>query len=204
MLTSRTLKALFVATAIGAFSSAALAVDTYTFDPTHTAITWDISHFGFSRPAGKFMSVEGTLMLNEEKPEASSVHVTIGMAGLNSGVPKLDEHLKAKDFFDMEQYPTAKFESTKVTVKDSTHASVEGNLTLRGVTKSVTLDVTLNKVGDNFVGKRTAGLTAKTTLKRSDFGMTAYLPNLGDDVNIAIEAEANMEGKPEDKDKIKK
>lgn len=174
-------------------ASPALAADTYKFDGSHTAVTFHIDHFGFSKPSGKFMNVEGTLVLDEKNPSNSKVNVTIPVTEINTGVAKLDEHLKNKDFFDVAQFPTATFVSEKVDVKDATSATVTGNLTLHGVTKPVVLDVKLNKLGENFMKKQTAGFTATTTIKRSDFGISAYLPGLGDDVKIDIESEANKE-----------
>lgn len=176
-----------------AFASPALAADTYKLDASHTAITFHIDHFGFSKPSGKFMSAEGTVTLDEKTPANSKVSVVIDVNQINTGVVKLDEHLKNKDFFDVAQFPTATFVSEKVDVKDATSATVTGNLTLHGVTKPVVLDVKLNKLGENFMKKQTAGFTATTTIKRSDFGISAYLPGLGDDVKIDIESEANKE-----------
>ena len=143
------------------------------------------------------MNVEGTVTLDEKNPAASSVNVTIPIAMVDTGVPKLDEHVKTKDFFDAATFPTATFASTKVDVKDATHATVEGTLTLHGVSKPVALDVTLNKTGINMMKKQTAGFTASTTIKRSDFGITTYVPALSDEVKIDIESEANMDAPAE-------
>jgi polyisoprenoid-binding protein YceI len=174
------------------FALPAAAAETYTLDPTHTAITWNIDHFGFSSPSGKFMNVDGTLVLDQEHPDQSKVEVKIPVADVNTGVPKLDEHLKTKEFFDVAAFPEAVFVSDKVEVTGEKTALVHGNLTLHGVTKPVTLNVTLNKLAENMFKKQTAGFTASTTIKRSDFGMTTYLPALGDDIQIAIESEANL------------
>lgn len=171
--------------------TSAAQADSYNFDPSHTAVTWHINHFGFSNPSGKFMSAKGVLTLDEKSPEASKVELDIDVAAINTGVAKLDEHLKTKDFFDVTAYPTAHFVSTKVAQTGADTATVTGDLTLHGVTKPITLNVHLNKIGQNMMGKKTAGFTATTQLKRSDFGMKTYLPNLGDDVTIDIEAEAN-------------
>lgn len=164
----------------------------YKFDPGHTAITFHIDHFGFSKPSGKFMNVDGHVVLDQDAPENSTVEVTIPVAKVNTGVPALDEHLVGADFFDVAQFPTATFKSTKVTLTGEKTADVVGDLTLHGVTQPVTLKVTLNQIAKNKFGKDTAGFTATTTLKRSDFGMTTYLPNLGDEIAIEIESEANM------------
>jgi polyisoprenoid-binding protein YceI len=183
-----------LATALSlAFTAPAMAADVYTLDPAHTAITFHINHFGFSNPSGKFMNVDGTLSLDEKNPAASKVSVTIPIAMIDTGVPKLDEHVKTKDFFDAATFPTATYVSDKVDVTGPDTAIVHGTLTLRGVAKPVDLNVKLNKIGDNMMKKHTAGFTATATIKRSDFGMTAYLPMLGDDVSLDIESEANME-----------
>ena len=179
--------ALFFAQAMPAF-----AADTYKLDPAHTAVTWHISHFGFSSPSGKFMNADGTVTLDQENPANSKVSVTIPVAEIDSGVAKLDEHLKGKDFFDVETYPTATFVSTAVDVTGKDTAVVHGNLTIHGVTKPVDLNVHVNKIGENMFKKQTAGFTATANIKRSDFGMTAYLPGLGDDIQLDIESEANM------------
>lgn len=169
------------------------ASETYTLDPTHTAVIWHINHFGFSTPSGKFMSASGSVVLDEANPSASSVNVTIDVAGgINSGVAKLDEHLKTPDFFDVAKFPSATFisKSVEVTAKDT--AKVTGDLTLHGITKPVVLDVKLNQIGQNMKGLKTAGFSASTTIKRSDFGMSTYVPNLGDEIKIDIESEANL------------
>ena len=169
------------------------APETYVLDSSHTNIDWRISHFGFSSPSGKFPNATGSLVLDEAKPENSKVNMTLPIADILTGVPKLDEHLKGKDFFDAAQFPKATFASTKVTLTGKDTAKVDGTLTVRGVAKPVTLDVKLNKIGMNMMKKKTAGFTATTTVKRSDFGMTAYLPDLGDEVTLHIESEANLE-----------
>lgn len=178
--------------ALLAFSSPARAAETYTLDPSHTQVVWNISHFGFSNPSGKFASIEGTLTLDEAKPENSSVEAVIKITNLATGLEKLNEHLLAPKFFDAAKFPEATFKSTKVDVTAKDKATVTGDLTLHGVTRPVTLDVTLNKIGENMMKKKTAGFSATATLKRSDFGMTEYLPNLGDEVKIGIETEANL------------
>ncbi len=170
----------------------AMAADTYSLDASHTAITWHINHFGFSNPSGKFMNVKGTLLLDEENPAASKVNVTIPIETINTGVAKLDEHLKGSEFFDVTSFPNATFISNKVEITGEKTAIVHGDLSLHGITKPVILDVTLNKLAPNMFKKQTAGFTAKTIIKRSDFGMTTYLPGLGDEVKITIESEANL------------
>jgi len=175
-----------------ALTAPAYAADTYTLDTNHTNIVWTINHFGFSNPSGKMTKVEGTLVLDEANPANSKVTVKLSPANVITGVDKLDEHIKSKDFFDVATFPDATFVSDKVDVTGKDTAKVTGTLTLHGVSKPVVLDVKLNKIGTNMMGKKTAGFSASTVIKRSDFGMTAYLPNLGDAVGISIESEANI------------
>jgi len=170
----------------------AITADTYKLDPMHTAVTWHINHFGFSNPSGKFMNVDGTLTLDEKNPSASKVTVTIPIETMDSGITKLDEHLKTKDFFNVAAFPTATFISDKVEVTGKDAAVVHGTLTVRGVSKPVDLNVKLNRLGENMMKKKTAGFSATATVKRSDFGMTSYLPGLGDEVKLDIESEANL------------
>ena len=173
-------------------TATAHAADTYTLDPTHTSVVWSINHFGFSNPWGKFSMITGTLNLDEQKPELSKVTVTVPVANNLTGIPKLDEHLASKDFFDVATYPTATFVSDKVMLTGKSTATVDGTLTLHGVSKPETLYVTLNKIGENMMKKKTAGFSATATIKRSDFGINTYLPMLGDEVKLFIESEANI------------
>jgi polyisoprenoid-binding protein YceI len=166
------------------------AADVYTIDPTHTYVQWRISHFGFSNPSGKWMA-SGTLNLDEKKPQDSKVDITIRTADLSTGLKELDEHLQGKSFFDVTKYPTATFVSDKVILKGKDKALVQGILTLHGVSKPITLDVKLNKMGINPINnKSTVGFSATAQLKRSDFGINSFLPGLGDEVKLNIEAEA--------------
>ncbi len=172
------------------FSSHVMAAETYELDNQHSYVAWQVSHFDYSHPSGKWM-VDGTLVLDAQKPQNSKVSTTIHIADLITGIKKLDEHLMGEMFFDVKKYPTATFVSNKVDLIDKTSANVQGILTLRGVSKPVTLHVKLNKQGISpITDKQTAGFTAHTTIKRSDFGMTSFLPGVGDEVTIHIEAEA--------------
>lgn len=165
---------------------------TYTLDPMHTYVLWHISHFGFSSPSGKWTAT-GTLVLDEKNPKNSQVKASIKMDTIDTGLPTLDEHLRGKAFFDVEHFPTATFVSDKVIPTGKNTAKVHGMLTLHGVTKTVTLDVTLNKAGINpITTKQAVGFSAKTTIKRSEFDITTLLPGLGDTVKLEIEAEAEL------------
>lgn len=186
--------ALFAAAAL-ALATPAFAAENYTLDPNHTNITWQANHFGFSNPDGKFASATGTLVLDRENPVNSKVEVTIATNGLVTGLPTFDEHIKSDKFLNVAQFPTATFVSDKVELTGKDTARVTGNLTLLGVTKPVVLEVKLNQIGINPINsKQTAGFSATTTIKRSDWGMTTYVPNISDEVKISIEAEANLAG----------
>jgi polyisoprenoid-binding protein YceI len=169
---------------------AAHAADKFTLDNQHSYVLWEINHLGFSNQVGKWY-VNGTLVLDKEHPKNSKVDASVAIDGLATGLPELDKHLKSPLFFDSKTYPVATFTSTKVDDVTDTSAKVTGTLTLHGVSKPVTLMVTLNKVGANPISnKMSVGFTAKTTIKRSDFGISTLLPALGDEVSIMIGAEA--------------
>ncbi len=165
------------------------APETYTLDPNHTYVLWHISHFGFSNPSGKWMA-NGTLTLDQANPQNSKLDVIIQVDTLVTGIKELDEHLKGDLFFNAAKFPTATFVSDKITTTGKDTAQVQGMLTVHGVTKPVTLNVKLNKIDISpITNKKTAGFTATTSIKRSDFDITTLLPGVGDDVKIEIEAE---------------
>ncbi|MFA5593417.1 MAG: YceI family protein [Micavibrio sp.] len=183
---------LALAATLTAAPLAAQAADTYTFDPHHTSVIWNAGHFGFSNPFGVFSNIEGTLILDEQAPENSKVDVTIPVAMVATGIDRFDAHLRNKDFFDTDNFPVAKFVSTNIERTGDETAKITGDLTLLDTTKPVVLDAKLNKKGQNPMNKKdTVGFSATTTIKRSEFGLNYGLPNVSDDVQIQIEAEAN-------------
>jgi polyisoprenoid-binding protein YceI len=165
----------------------------YVIEPNHTSISWIANHFGFSNVSGKFTDVQGNILFDEKNPEKSAVDVNIKIASINTGLPKFDQHLKSKDFFDAEAFPTAKFVSKKIIVSGKNKAKIEGDLTLLGITKSVVLNVKFNKAGLNPINqKQSIGFSATTTINRSDFGIKYALPAVADKIDLIIEAEANQ------------
>lgn len=179
---------------VSLLGQAQAAAVTYTLDPYHTNLTWQANHFGFSNPSGKFATVTGTVTLDEAAPQNSVVNVTVNTGSVMTGIDLFNEHLRAENFFNSEKFPTATFVSKKVEVVSADTAKVEGDLTLLGITKPVTLDVKLNKIGENPINKlKTAGFSATGTVKRSEFGMAYALPGVSDDVKLMIEAEANVQ-----------
>lgn len=178
---------------LGSAGLAQAAPETYSFDPTHTNIVWKAEHFGFSKPSGRFGIEDGTLVLDEDAPANSSVNIVIDTTDLVTGIEKFDAHLKSADFLDVENFPTATFKSTAIEVTGEKTAKVTGDFTLHGVTKPVTLDMTLNKIDVNPISqKKTAGFSGSVVIKRSDYGIDLYVPNVSDTVEISIEAEAGL------------
>lgn len=177
--------------AAGLSTPAAAAPQAYQFDKAHTNILFFIEHLGFSKMMGEFRSFDGVLNFDPENPAASSVQVSIRVDGVSTDVKALDEHLQKPEFFNTEQFPAITFNSTAVAVVSPGKLKVTGDLTLLGVTKPVTLDVSVNKAAPHpFTKAPAAGFSATATLKRSDFGMSAMLGMLGDDIEIRIETEA--------------
>ena len=185
------LRRFLLASLLGIASTSALAT-TYTLDPNHTQVQFIWNHYGFTNLTGQFGKIEGTLEFDATDPTKSSVSATIDIASIDSNIRKLDEKLATSDYFDVTKYPKATFKSTHVE-KGATpdRLKVTGDLTIRGITKPLTLDVKVTKVGEQPLRKApAAGFDATATLKRSDFGLTKYLPNVADDVKIHVVTEA--------------
>ena len=165
-----------------------LHATTYTIEPDYTQGVFRWNHLGFSTPAAQVSQGQGTLEFDPASPTRASVNVTIPLTSLNTGVPALDEHLRSEDFFEVAKFPTASFRSTKVEQgagKD--RLKVTGELNLHGVTKPVTLEVTVLKVGTNpRTSLPTVGFEATTTLKRSDFGLGAFVPQVSDEIRLQL------------------
>ena len=173
-------------------STAAFAAPlTYKIDANHTDVVASWSHFGFSNPIAHFGKVDGQITYDPANVGASKVEVTIPLDGLNSHVEAFDEHLRSEDFFDAAKFPTVTFKSTSVKAAGKGKLSVTGDLTIKGITKPVTLAVTINKVGVQPMAKReAAGFSATATVKRSDFGLGLYAPNVSDAVKLTITTES--------------
>ncbi len=164
---------------------------TYEIETPHTQIVFVVNHLGFSHSYGKFLEHKGTIQFDQANPAASKVDITIKTASLDLNDQKWNDHLKNADFFDVAKFPDMTFKSTKVDVTGKDTAKITGDLTIKGVTKSVVLDTKLNKAGKHpMSGKEGAGFSATTTIKRSDFGISYGLPAVGDEVKIALEVEA--------------
>jgi polyisoprenoid-binding protein YceI len=175
-----------------ALVTAPLYAVTYTLEPDYTQGVFRWNHLGFSNPAAQFAQGEGTLEFDQADPAKSSVRVSIPLSSLSTGVPALDEHLRSTDFFDTAKFTSATFKSTRVEKGAAAdHLKVTGDLSLHGVTKPVTLDVTVIKVGSNpRTNLPTVGFEAMTTLKRSDFGLGKFVPQVSDEIQMHITSQA--------------
>jgi polyisoprenoid-binding protein YceI len=175
-----------------ALASTSLRAETYTLESEYTQGVFRWNHLGFSSPAAQFAQGQGTLEFDPADPSRAAITVTIPLTTLYTGVPALDEDFRSTDFFDTARFPIATFKSTRVekgALKDQLR--VTGDLSLHGVTRPVTLDVTVIKIGTNpRTSLPTVGFAATTTLKRSDFGMGKYVPQVSDEIRVQLISQA--------------
>lgn len=168
---------------------AAVTAGTYVVDNTHATVLAQVSHFGFSTNTVRFDGVNGTVSYDPAKPEASKADITIDTTSLNSGFGKRDEHLKGAQFFNVAAFPSATFKADKLVKTGADTADLPGQLTLLGVTRPVTLKVKFNGFGKGMDGQPRIGFAATGAIKRSDFGMKAFIPAVGDDVALQVDLE---------------
>jgi polyisoprenoid-binding protein YceI len=161
---------------------------TYTLEPNYTQVVFSWDHLGYSYPTAQIAQGKGMLEFDAMDPTRASLQVTLPVASLMTGVPDLDEHLKSGDFFDVARYPTATFASTRVEkTMAADRLKVTGNLTIRDVTRPVVLDVKLLKSGSNpRTQVATIGFNATATLKRSEFGLGKFVPQVGDQIQLQV------------------
>ena len=162
----------------------------YVLDPDHGKITWSVSHLGYSTYYGQLTGLTGTLVLDPKAPEKSRLDVSVPLGGVITGSARLNEHLAAPDFFDTAKFPNATFTATAVEPTSPTTARITGDLNLRGAVRPLAIDATFNQAGIHPVDQRyTVGFDGRAVIKRSEFGINAYLPHLGDEVTLRIEGE---------------
>lgn len=172
----------------GIMDVARITAGTYAADPAHTLVGFRVSHFGFNDYFGQFGNVTGSLTLDPANPAAASVDITIPVSGLATASSGLTAHMQRADFFDMPNHANVRFVSNMVHVQGTT-AHIMGNLTIRGITRPVTLDARFVGAGDNpFNRKATVGFHATATINRSEFGMTYAVPMVSDAVQLDISA----------------
>ena len=174
----------------------------YALDPVHTRVLFAVEHAGFSKALGTVSGSSGTMVFDPDDWAAATLEVTVPLRRADLGDAKWNEATLARNLLDAERFPDAHFVSTKVEASDATHAKVTGNLTLHGVTRPVTLDVTLNALKRHPLPpfRRTAGFSATATLSRAAFGVDAWKSMIGDTVELRIEAEAVREGRADSDD----
>jgi polyisoprenoid-binding protein YceI len=163
----------------------------YAIDSTHSHILFTIDHLGFAKMVGLFGEFSGNISFDANNVPASKVNVSIKTESLQTQFAPRDKDLRGADWFNVTEFPEMTFVGTEFVKKDDHTGTVTGKLTLHGMTKPVTLNVVVNKVGQNPLDKiDSAGFSARGTFKRSDFGMKTYLGAIGDDVDLIIEIEA--------------
>jgi len=172
------------------FAVPAIAADSYTVDPAHTYPSFEINHLGFSTMHGSFDATSGKITL-DPAGKSGSIEITIDATSIDTGHGKRDEHLKSEEFFNVAKFPTLSYKSSKLKFNGDKLSGADGELTLLGVTRPVSLAVTAFNCGAHPMTKKpVCGANATATIKRSEFGMMTYVPNIGDEVRISIEVEA--------------
>ena len=176
-----------------------MAQENWKIDPVHSNVGFSVRHLMISKVNGHFRNWTGTLVTDDAKPENSKITATIETASIDTKEPQRDDHLRSADFFDAANHPELKFESTSVKKVSDDRFEVNGNLTIRGNTKPVTLDTEFfGRQKDPWGGER-AGFAAKTHIDRKDFGLTFNMPLdgggfvVGDKVEITLDVEAVKE-----------
>jgi polyisoprenoid-binding protein YceI len=176
---------------------APVRADTWVFDKQNALVRFTWNHLGLSRQSGQFLDLDGRLEFSPTDPEGGSVEVAIKAASLTTGVKEFDANLKSADFFDVAANPIITFRSTAVRQTGERTGDVDGELTIRGITRPVTLKVVWNFTGEHpfapvnptFRGKWVSGFSATGTVRRSDWGLTRAMPLIPDEITLTIEAE---------------
>ena len=169
------------------------APETFVVDSNHTLPRFSYNHLGYSTQVGRFDKVTGKIVL-DPVADSGSVDITIDMKSIDTGDAKLNEHLQSPDFFDVAKYPVATFKSTAVKFVRGDPAAVEGELTINGITKPVTLTVTsFQHMMHPMLKKDAIGANATATVKRSEFNAGKYAPFVSDEVTLMIPVEAQQE-----------
>lgn len=192
-----TTRQLLSAASLAVLSSAPALADEYELDPAHSTAQFSVRHMMVSTVRGQFDRVTGTASLDEKDLTKSKVEVSIEAKSINTREPKRDEHLRSPDFFDAVKFPAVTFSSTKVEKAEGGKFKVTGDLTMRGVKKSVTLLAEITAPVKNPWGQQVRGVTASGKLNRKDWGLTwnkgleAGGVLVGDEIQLVIDAELN-------------
>jgi polyisoprenoid-binding protein YceI len=166
---------------------AAVEAGVYAVEPVHTRVLFSVSHMGFSTWYGEFTGASGSLTLDPKAPAKSALDIRVPVASVSTTNAKLDGELKSDQWLDAAAFPDIAFKSDKVIPTGKDKADVQGQLTLHGVTRPVTLHATFNGAGVNVLDKHyTVGFDARGRIKRSDFGVKTYVPLIGDEVDLIL------------------
>lgn len=178
---------------LSAFAVPALAAPkTYVIDPTHTYPKFSYNHLGLSVQQSRFNNTSGTVVFDAEA-KTGAVDIEIDMASVDTGSDKFNDHIKGADFFDVAKFPKATFKSTRVKFDGDKPVAVDGDLTIKGVTKPVTLEVVSFAHKEHPMKRKdTIGANAHVSIKRSEFNAGKFVPVIGDDVLIQISLEASV------------
>ncbi|MEM6303836.1 MAG: YceI family protein [Pseudomonadota bacterium] len=182
---------IILAAAMSCAATGAFAADKFVLDSSHSQVIFSYDHLGFSTTYGMFSGFEGEIMFDADDPAASSVTVSMPVKSMFTGWEQRDGHFMSGDFFGVEDGDMVTFTSTSIEVTGENTAMITGDLSMNDITKSVTLETTLNKTGQHpMAGKEWMGFDATTSVKRSDFGVGAFAPAVSDEVAIQISLEA--------------
>ncbi len=170
--------------------TAKLRAGEYIIDPNHTFVIFRINHLGLSDVIGRFNEIEATLSFDPDTPEALQLDGRIATASIDLGNEEFEDQLRGSSWLDSDQYPFLTFTTNTVVVEDNGDLTIEGDISLRGVTQPLALQARFNGGADNLLtGKYTLGFSATTTLLRSDFGIDQFGALVGDSIDVEIEAE---------------
>lgn len=188
------MKTIALVVALSSFTAAALAApETFNIEPTHTYPRFEYSHFGYSNQQQRFDKTSGKLVI-DRAAKTGSVDVTIDATSVNTGYALFNQHIQGADFFDTAKHPVITFKSSKVRFEGDKPVAVDGDLTIKGVTKPVTLTVTsFHSMPHPMLKKDAIGANAVTKLKRSEFNMGKNVPYVSDEVTLTIAVEAIKE-----------
>jgi polyisoprenoid-binding protein YceI len=168
----------------------ALPAGSYRLDPEHASLLFKLDHLGFSQLVGRFARFDASLEFDPARPQAARLTVLVETASIDLDLPAFEEELRGPRWFDAARFPQARFESRAIELTEADTGRVEGELSLHGERAPVVLEVTFNGAGDSLLtGRYTLGFAASGTLSRSDFGLGAYAPAVGDAVILEIHAE---------------
>lgn len=185
--------ALIAAALAAPLGSALAATETFVIDSTHTKPRFEYNHLGYSTQSSRFDTTKGTVAYDAQA-KTGSVDVTIDAKSVNTGYALFNEHIQAEDYFDTAKYPTITFKSTAVKFEGDKPVSVSGNLTIKGVTKPVTLQISsFQRMPHPMVKKDAIGANATVTIKRSEFNAGKNAPYVSDEVKLVIPVEAIKE-----------